>query len=74
VIFDLNNPRTDPHGILAGMKADPALAGIHTVGFVSHVHTDLIDAARKAGVDDVMARSMFVERLPQILAKGIETP
>lgn len=71
VILDLNNPRTDPLGIVADMKGDPALAGIATVGFVSHVHTELIDAARKAGVGDVMARSMFAERLPQILAKGL---
>src|SRR5262245_8283504 len=71
VIFDLNNPRTDPLGIVAEMKGDPSLAGIPTVGFVSHVHTELIEAARKAGVHDVMARSMFAERLPQILARGI---
>jgi CheY-like chemotaxis protein len=71
VIFDLNNPRTDPLGIVASMKGDPTLAGIHTVGFVSHVQTDLMDAARKAGVDNVMARSMFAERLPQILAGGM---
>jgi len=71
VILDLNNPRTDPLGIMADMKGDPALADIATVGFVSHVHTELIDTARKAGVGDVMARSMFAERLPQILARGI---
>ena len=71
VILDLDNPRTDPLGIMAGMKADPALASIHTVGFVSHVHTELIEAARHAGVDNVMARSQFAERLPQILAKGM---
>ena len=71
VILDLNNPRTDPLGIVSDMKNDPALAGIATVGFVSHVHTDLIDAARKAGVGDVMARSMFAERLPQIFARGV---
>jgi CheY-like chemotaxis protein len=71
VILDLNNQRTDPLGIVADMKGDPALAGIATVGFVSHVHTEVIDAARKAGVGDVMARSMFAERLPQILAKGM---
>ena len=70
VIFDLNNPRTDPLGIVADMKADPALALIHTVGFASHVQTDVIDAARKAGVGDVMARSIFTERLAQILARG----
>lgn len=70
VIFDLNNPRTDPIGIVEAMKADSSLAAIATVGFASHVQTDVIDAARNAGVDDVMARSMFTERLPQILARG----
>ncbi len=71
VIFDLNNPRTDPLGTIAAMKADPALAAIPTVGFASHVQVDVIEAARKAGVDDVMARSLFTERLPQILARGV---
>jgi CheY-like chemotaxis protein len=70
VIFDLNNPRTDPLGTVEAMKADPALATIATVGFASHVQTDVIEAARKAGVDEVMARSMFTDRLPQILARG----
>jgi CheY-like chemotaxis protein len=68
VILDLNSPRTDPLGIVAAMKGDPALASIPTVGFVSHVQTDLIDAARAAGVDEVLARSAFTARLAEILA------
>ncbi len=67
VIFDLNNPRTDPLGTVAVMKGDPGLASIPTVGFVSHVQADLIDAARAAGVDDVLARSAFTARLAEIL-------
>jgi PleD family two-component response regulator len=67
VIFDLNNPRTDPLGTVAVMKGDPALASIPTVGFVSHVQADLIDAARAAGVNDVLARSVFTARLAEIL-------
>ena len=47
VILDLNNPRTDPLGIVADMKADPALASVPTVGYASHVQTDVIDAARQ---------------------------
>ncbi|MQA30562.1 MAG: response regulator [Luteitalea sp.] len=69
VILDLNNARTDPIGTVAAMKADPALAGIPTIGFVSHVQTELIDAARDAGVGEVMARSAFTERLPEILSR-----
>jgi CheY-like chemotaxis protein len=56
VIFDLNNPRTDPLGTVAAMKRDPALAAMPTLGFVSHVQTDLISAARAAGVETVLAR------------------
>jgi PleD family two-component response regulator len=67
VIFDLNNARTDPLGTVAAMKGDPALASIPTVGFVSHVQAELIDAARAAGVDDVLARSAFTIRLAEIL-------
>jgi CheY-like chemotaxis protein len=67
VIFDLNSARTDPLATVAAMKGDPALASIPTIGFVSHVQTDLIDAARRAGIGDVMARSAFTARLAEIL-------
>jgi PleD family two-component response regulator len=68
VILDLNNPRTDPLGTVAALKRDPATMGIRTVGYASHVLTDVIDAARQAGVDEVLARSAFTARLPEILA------
>ena len=67
VIFDLNNPRTDPIGTVVVMKKDSALAAIPTLGFASHVQTDVINAARQAGVDEVLARSAFTERLAEIL-------
>jgi PleD family two-component response regulator len=67
VIFDLNATRLDPVGTAAAMRADPALAAIRTVGFVSHVHTELIDAARAAGVTEVIARSAFSSQLAEIL-------
>jgi CheY-like chemotaxis protein len=69
VILDLNSARLDPMGMLAAMRHDPALAAIPTVGFVSHVRADVIDAARQAGVGEVMARSAFAERLPEILGR-----
>jgi hypothetical protein len=49
------------------LKTDPALAGIPTLGFVSHVDSPTIEAARRAGVDRVLARSAFVEQLPELL-------
>jgi PleD family two-component response regulator len=71
VILDLNNPRTDPLGIIAAMKADPTLADVRTIGFASHVQTDVIQAARQAGVGEVMARSAFTQKLGEILSMGL---
>ena len=67
VIFDLNSARLDPMAAIAAMKADPALQAIRTLGYVSHVDTDTIDRARAAGIDQVMARSAFSDRLGEIL-------
>jgi PleD family two-component response regulator len=67
VILDLNSRRVAPLEIVAALRADPALAGTPTLGFVSHVDTATIEAARRAGVGRVLARSAFVEQLPQLL-------
>lgn len=67
VIFDLNGRGTDPLAAIAALKADPALQGIRTLGFVSHVDGDTIGRARAAGVDEVVARSAFTSRLGEIL-------
>jgi PleD family two-component response regulator len=69
VIMDLNNPRTQPLAIVGAMKEDPSLAAIPTLGYASHVQTDVIDAARAAGVNDVLARSAFTQQLPAILQR-----
>jgi PleD family two-component response regulator len=68
VILDLNSTKLRPLDIIAQMKADPALESIRTLGYVSHVQTDVIAAARAAGIDEVLARSAFSERLGQILS------
>ena len=67
VIFDLNSAKLRPMEAVAAMKADPALKDIRTLGYVSHVQTDTIDAARAAGIDQLLARSAFAERLAEIL-------
>jgi PleD family two-component response regulator len=69
VILDLNNARTTPLAIVAAMKQDPALAVIPTVGYASHVQTEVIDAARHAGVGQVLARSAFTQQLAEILTR-----
>ena len=67
VIFDLNSAKLRPLEAIAQMKADPALSAIKTLGYVSHVQTDVISAARDAGIDEVLARSAFTARLGDIL-------
>src|SRR6478736_6214488 len=63
VIFDLNSAKLKPLDAIAALKADAELARVATLGYVSHVDTETIAAARRAGVDEVLARSAFVERL-----------
>lgn len=67
VIFDLNSGKTDPIATISALKSDPALSGIRTIGFASHVHTALIAAAREAGADQVLPRSAFAGNLAEIL-------
>jgi DNA-binding NarL/FixJ family response regulator len=75
VIFDLNSGRLQPLDVIRTMKADAELTGIHTLGYVSHVQTETIAAARQAGIDEVLARSAFADRLGQILTSaGTTTP
>lgn len=67
VIFDLNSGKTDPVATIGALKGDPELASIRAIGFASHVHTELIAAARQAGADQVMPRSAFAGNLAEIL-------
>jgi hypothetical protein len=41
--------------------------GRRVVGFVSHMDAAAIAAAREAGVQEIMARSRFVQVLPELL-------
>jgi CheY-like chemotaxis protein len=67
VIFDLNSARLAPMEMIVAMKADPELQAIRTLGYVAHVDADTIERARAAGIDQVLARSAFSDRLREIL-------
>lgn len=67
VILDLNSKRLDPLGAITAVKSDPELRDTRTLGYVSHVDSETIEAARRAGVDQVLARSAFTDRLGEIL-------
>jgi len=75
ILFDLHAQRLDPFALGARLKADDALRDVPLVGFFSHVQTELQQRARQAGFDRIMARSMFVKELPELLqsaARGEE--
>jgi len=69
VVFDLDAAKLRPIETVAAMKNDPELRAVPTLGFVSHVHADTIAAARAAGIDQVLARSAFADRLGTILGE-----
>lgn len=69
IVFDVNSQKADSINTVAALKADPELQAIPTTGFVSHVDTASILAARQAGMDEVMARSAFAANLAQILTE-----
>jgi len=69
VIFDLNYAAADPVSVIRQIKSDPETKRVSTIGFVSHVQTDLKLAAQESGCDMVVARSVFAQNLPVILKR-----
>jgi len=67
IILDLNSKACAPIEAILRIKGDPALQRVPLVAFLSHVHVELEQAARKAGCDTVMPRSAFARNLAQIL-------
>lgn len=68
ILLDLDGARPQPFEVLRRLSEDPALRGLPTLGFVSHVHAHLARQARDLGIGRVLARSAFVTELPAILA------
>jgi len=69
IILDLNCASLDPLKLIEDLKSNAALKGIRLIGYVSHVQAELIQRARAAGCDMVLARSAFSKDLPQILKR-----
>lgn len=68
IVVDMNARCCDPMQLARALKGDDALSGIPLLGFFSHVQTELQQAAKAAGFDQVMPRSAFTKQLSQILA------
>ena len=68
VLLDLDGGKPEPFEVLRRFADDPALKQLKTLGFVSHVHADLVQRARALGIGTVMARGAFANALAEILA------
>ena len=62
MIVDLNLP-----GAVEAAGEWQKAAGRRVVGFVSHVDAETISRARSVGLEQVLARSRFVQILPELL-------
>jgi CheY-like chemotaxis protein len=69
IILDLDLMSPDALTTLSELKQDEATKHIPVIGFVSHVRADRIQGARELGCEVVMARSAFVQNLPELLGK-----
>lgn len=67
ILLDLNHKSGKAIAVLQGVKDTPATRPIPVVAFLSHVQTELAQAARAAGCERVMARSAFSQQLPALL-------
>jgi len=69
LIVDLQSETCAPLEVIRGIKTDPDLRGTPVLGYVSHVRDDLKAAAAEVGCDEVVPRSAFSARLPDILRR-----
>lgn len=67
VIIDLQARKLDPFEAVAALRADARTSEVPVVAFFSHVEVELQRRAREAGVEHVMPRSLFTQRLPELL-------
>ncbi len=72
IVLDLHNSVLDPLELIAKLKADETTSKVTVLGYVSHVQTDLKQAAEEKGCDVVMPRSAFSHNLPGILRRYAE--
>jgi CheY-like chemotaxis protein len=67
VILDLNFDLAEPLGLIPHIKA----AGVPSLGYLSHVQTELRRKADEAGCDTVVPRSTLSQKLPELIAKNL---
>jgi len=68
IICDLHSEKLDLLRLAKTLKENEVTRNIPLLGFCSHVQTDLQQAAQAAGFDRVMPKSLFTQKLAEILS------
>ena len=71
IVFDLQQASLQPGRLLRALKADPALSGIPTLAYFSHVQEELRHEALEAGCDLVLPRSVFTQRVDELVGECV---
>ncbi len=69
MILDLNHAAAQPLDVITELKSNSETSNVRLLGYVSHVQTDLRQAAQERGCDLVIARSVFTQNLPALLQR-----
>jgi CheY-like chemotaxis protein len=72
IVLDLHLQRCDPIQLAQRLKADEKLRNVPLMGFFSHVRTDLLQDAERAGFDRVLPRSAFSKDLAKLLQSAMK--
>lgn len=62
LIVDLTQP-----GVIDEVRVASRAGAMRVVGFLGHLQTELMDEAAAAGVDEVLTRGQFVNRIDDLL-------
>ncbi len=69
MVVDLAFPGADTVALIAELKSSAPTAHVPILAYVPHVNVQLKAEAIAAGCDAVVARSAFVQNLPELLAR-----
>ncbi len=70
VLVNLDSSRLPVFDAVRELRALPRFASVTVTGYVSHVNADRARQAQAEGFDRVLARSAFVQELPELVGGG----
>ena len=74
LIFDLSNNDIPWESWMPPLKSSPATRNIPIIAYGSHMDVDVMERAKRAGADAVLARSRFTSDMPDLIEKYARVP